>query len=65
VRNHLSEGMRIAALHHTKMAGELATLRTVESYTAEFALAQQNLSGGSCGQVGCRIPEARGAKLAP
>jgi hypothetical protein len=27
VRNHLSEGMRIASLHHAKMAGEHTMLR--------------------------------------
>jgi hypothetical protein len=31
VGNHLSEGMRIATLHHTKMARELAVLRAVVS----------------------------------
>jgi hypothetical protein len=31
VRNHLSVGMRVAALHHTKMAGELAALRAAMS----------------------------------
>jgi hypothetical protein len=38
MRNHLSEGMRNAALCHTKMAGELATLRTMVSSAAEFVL---------------------------
>jgi hypothetical protein len=37
VRNHLSEGMQIAALHHTKMAREVATLRVAVSSTMELA----------------------------
>jgi hypothetical protein len=36
VRNHLWEGMRIAALHHTKMAEQLVGLRVAVSSTAEF-----------------------------
>jgi hypothetical protein len=35
VRNHLSEGMWIATLHHTKMAGELAMLQAAVSSTME------------------------------
>jgi hypothetical protein len=38
VRNHLSERMRITALHHTEMIGELAMLQTTVSSTVEFAL---------------------------
>jgi hypothetical protein len=38
VRNHLSEGMRLAALHHTEMAGELAVLWVMVSSTAELLL---------------------------
>jgi hypothetical protein len=38
VRNHLSEGMRIAALRHTEMVGELAALRAAVSSTMEMAL---------------------------
>jgi hypothetical protein len=38
VRNHLSEGMRSAAHHHTKMAGELATLRAAVSSAVESVL---------------------------
>jgi hypothetical protein len=37
-RNHLLEGMQIAALWHTEMVGELATLQTVVSSTLEFTL---------------------------
>jgi hypothetical protein len=38
VRNHLSEGMRIAALCHTEMAGEPAALRAMVSSTMELML---------------------------
>jgi hypothetical protein len=38
VRNHLSEGMRIAALHHTKMVKELTVLEKVVSAAVEFML---------------------------
>jgi hypothetical protein len=38
VRNHLSEGMWIAALCHTEMARDVAALRTVVSSAMEFAL---------------------------
>jgi hypothetical protein len=38
VRNHLSEGMRHAALHHTEMVRELAALRVVVSSVAESTL---------------------------
>jgi hypothetical protein len=38
VRHHLTEGMRLVALHHTKMAGELAVLRAAVSATAESVL---------------------------
>jgi hypothetical protein len=38
VRNHLSEGMRVAALCHTEMAGELAVLRAVVFSAVEFTL---------------------------
>jgi hypothetical protein len=34
-RHHLSEGMRLAALHHTEMAGELAALWAALSSVAE------------------------------
>jgi hypothetical protein len=37
VRNHLCEGMQLAALSHTEMARELATLRAVVSSAAESA----------------------------
>jgi hypothetical protein len=38
VRNHLSEGMWIAALRHPEMARELAVLQVVVSSTTEFTL---------------------------
>jgi hypothetical protein len=38
VRNLLSEGMQIAALHHTEMAGELSALQAAVSSTVEFTL---------------------------
>jgi hypothetical protein len=38
VRILLSARMRVAALHHTKMVGELATLRAVVSSAAELVL---------------------------
>jgi hypothetical protein len=38
VRNHLLERMRIAALGHTEMVRELATLRLVVSFAMELAL---------------------------
>jgi hypothetical protein len=38
VRNHLSEGMRAAALRRTKRAGELAALRAVVSSAVEWVL---------------------------
>jgi hypothetical protein len=38
VRNHLSEGTRIAALHHTEKAGELAALRAEMFSTVELVL---------------------------
>jgi hypothetical protein len=38
VRNHLSEGMWLATLCHTKMARELATLWVVVSFAAKSAL---------------------------
>jgi hypothetical protein len=38
VRSHLSEGMRIATLCHTKMAEELAALRAAISSVAVFVL---------------------------
>jgi hypothetical protein len=38
VKNHLSEGMQIATLHHIEMAGELAALQMVLSSTIEFTL---------------------------
>jgi hypothetical protein len=38
VRSHLSEGMRIATLYHTKMVEELAALRAVISSVAVFVL---------------------------
>jgi hypothetical protein len=38
VRNHLSEGMRITALHHTKMVAELAALWTAVSSVVELVL---------------------------
>jgi hypothetical protein len=36
VRHHQSEGMRLAALRHTKMAGELAVLQVMVSTAAEL-----------------------------
>jgi hypothetical protein len=36
--NHLSEMMRISTLHHTEMAGDLATLRVAVYPTVESAL---------------------------
>jgi hypothetical protein len=38
VRNHLSEGMQITALRHTKMVRELAGLRATVSSAMELAL---------------------------
>jgi hypothetical protein len=38
VRNHLLEGMRLAALHHTEMDGELATLQMEMFYATESVL---------------------------
>jgi urease accessory protein UreF len=38
VRNNLSKGMRLAALHHTEMDRALATLQTVVFSTIESAL---------------------------
>jgi hypothetical protein len=38
VRNHLSEAIQIAALHHTMMAEMLAVLRAVVSSTLELVL---------------------------
>jgi hypothetical protein len=38
VRNNLSEGMWVAALHHTEMVGELSMLQAVVSSTVELAL---------------------------
>jgi hypothetical protein len=38
VRNHLSEGMRLVALYHPKMVGELAAHRAEVSSTVESAL---------------------------
>jgi hypothetical protein len=38
VRNHLSEGMQISTLSHTKMAEEVATLRAVVFSVIEFML---------------------------
>jgi hypothetical protein len=38
VRNHLSEGMRITALHHTEMVGELAIRRVAMSSAVELVL---------------------------
>jgi hypothetical protein len=38
MRNHLSEGMRLAALRHIEMVGELATLWAAVSSAAELAL---------------------------
>jgi hypothetical protein len=37
-RHHLSEGMRLAALHHTEMAGELAVLWAAVSSAVESVL---------------------------
>jgi hypothetical protein len=37
VRNHFSEGMQLAALRHTEVAGELATWAAMSS-TVELAL---------------------------
>jgi hypothetical protein len=38
VRNHLSERIQLATLHHTEMARELSALRDVVSSTTESAL---------------------------
>jgi hypothetical protein len=38
VRNHLSEGMRITALHHTEMVEDLTVLQVMVSSAAEFTL---------------------------
>jgi hypothetical protein len=38
VRNHLPDGMRIAALCHVEMAAELAMLRATVSSASEFML---------------------------
>jgi hypothetical protein len=38
MRNHLSEGMRITALHHTEMVGELAILHAAMSSAVELVL---------------------------
>jgi hypothetical protein len=38
LRNHLTKGMWIAALRHTKMAGELAGLQSAVTFATEFAL---------------------------
>jgi hypothetical protein len=38
VRNHLSEMMQAATLHHTKMVGEFASLLAVESSAPEMVL---------------------------
>jgi hypothetical protein len=38
VMNHLSEGMRLATLHHTKMARELVTLQAAVSSAVESML---------------------------
>jgi hypothetical protein len=38
VWNQLSEGMQFAALHHSKMAGELATLQAAVSSVVESTL---------------------------
>jgi hypothetical protein len=38
VRNHLSKGMRIAALQHTEMVGELAALWMMVSSIMELVL---------------------------
>jgi hypothetical protein len=38
VRSHLSEGMRIAVLLHTKMAEQLAALRAAVSFAAHSML---------------------------
>jgi hypothetical protein len=37
-RHHLSDGMRLAALHHTEMAREIAILRATVSSTVESVL---------------------------
>jgi hypothetical protein len=36
VMGHLSEGMRIAVIRHTEVAGQLATLRAALSSVAQF-----------------------------
>jgi hypothetical protein len=36
--HHLSEGMRLVALHHTEMAGELSMLRVAVSFAVESVL---------------------------
>jgi hypothetical protein len=38
VRNHLLEGMRLAALYHTGMARELAALRAAASFAVQSVL---------------------------
>jgi hypothetical protein len=38
VRYHLLEGMRIAALHHIEMTGELIALRSMATSVMEFTL---------------------------
>jgi hypothetical protein len=38
VRSHLSEEMRLATLHHTKVVEQLAALRAAVSSTVEFGL---------------------------
>jgi hypothetical protein len=48
-RHDLFEGMRLAALCHTEMAGELAALGAAVSSTVESALFQQHLPRGGCG----------------
>jgi hypothetical protein len=37
-RHHLSKGMRLVALHHTEMAGELASLLAIVPSVAESVL---------------------------
>jgi hypothetical protein len=38
MRHHLSEGMRLVALRHTEMVGELAAVRAAVSSTTESVL---------------------------
>jgi hypothetical protein len=41
VRDHLSKGMWLAALHHTKMDGELPMIQAVVSFAMESTLGRK------------------------